>query len=501
MRIIIGNIQSQAIIGGKDNLLPFKLIKLLSEYLSVDVKGAHWARKANPGSKWSGIRYFINTDGFFATGFLPMVLKYMDELGVPHVDIEDTRTVIPEFYEDFESFIGKIKNEETGVIEDWWLRDYQGALVHKVDNYIEFRGRSFYFPRGIIDAATNAGKNSIMAAITKNVVNGKALMLVHSTDIFKQAYKFFSQIFYTGRIDAKHYEIGVFTIAMQKTLLARCTKSTNVRADLNKFNILFCDEAHNSGGADYSKLLTYVNAPVRVFVSGSPLDSSNVINNMIIVGLSGPIIGKITKKELQDMGVSLKMIVHIMICNEKRLVFDYGTAQDALIFYSKRRVENMILWLSTRRDKFTLVAFDIIAHGEFIYESFLKAPELDGLVIELVHGQDPLRAEKIAAFKRGDINILIGSTIMQEGLNIPIINCLIYAIAGMAKIPIKQFGGRIERNDGVNEYVETLDFYDVGKYVQTHARKRIQTYRAEGFEMVYHYEPTPKGYPKIFQVL
>jgi len=500
MRIIIGNIQSQAIIGGKDNLLPFSLSKLLREYLSVSVKGAFFARK-NGRKSWDGERYFITTDGYFATGFLPSILKYMDELEVPTVILEDTRTYYPAFYEDFDSYIGKILNEDTGKIEDWWLRDYQETLVRKVDHYLNFREYSIYFPRGIIDAATNAGKNSIMAGITKNVVNAKALMLIHSTDIFRQAYKFFSQIFYTGRIDAKHYEIGTFTIAMQKTLLNLSTKSTNVRADLNKFNILFCDEAHNSGGADYSKLLTYINAPMRVFVSGSPMDSSNEINSMIIVGLSGPTLGKITKKELQDRGVSLKMRVHIYISNEKKFLSSYGMAEEQCIFFSKERVKAIIDWLSTRKDKYTLIAFDIIDHGTFIYDNLIASGVFDDLVIELVHGKDKQRAEKIAAFARGEINILVSSTIMQEGLNIPIINCLVYTIAGKAKIPVKQFTGRIERDDKVNEYVETLDFYDVGKYVQAHSRKRIQTYIAEGFEMVYHYEPTPQGYPKKFQVL
>jgi len=40
-----------------------------------------------------------------------------------------------------------------------------------------------------------------------------------------------------------------------------------------------------------------------VFVSGSALDNHNKINNMIIVGLSGPVIAKVKNAELIKGGM------------------------------------------------------------------------------------------------------------------------------------------------------------------------------------------------------
>lgn len=496
MRIIIGNVQCQAVIGGADNLLPYKLSDELRDYMKVHPPGYNYApayrrRRSDGTRQWDGYKYFINTSGFFATGFLPMIFKFLEHRGIEAV-VEDRRTSLPVFYEDFNPYIGKILSEETGVGEDWYVREYQQDLLLKLDHSITYYGKSYYFPRGIIDAATNAGKNSIMAGIVRNVNQPKALMLIHSREIFKQAYKFFSQIFHTGVINDQEYTIGMFTIAMSKSLLVRASKNNSVKADLNKFNILFCDEAHNAGGDDYSRVLEQINAGMRVFVSGSALDGG-LINNMTIVGLSGPTLGRITNKELFDLGVSIPPKVHIMLNKPRVNYANYDGEAFYNICRSKERVECIIEFLKTRRDKITLVAFDIQEHGKFMYEALRAAPELQGLVIDWAHGKHKDRSDKIARFKRGEINILIGSTIMQEGLNLPKMNVLVYAIGGKAKIPVKQFVGRVVRQDGVSEYVEVLDFYDVGDWIEDHSKKRIRTYKQEGFDITYHYPHTPRG--------
>ena len=40
MRLVLGNTASRAIIGGKDNLLPFDLEKEMRDYLKIKVDGA-----------------------------------------------------------------------------------------------------------------------------------------------------------------------------------------------------------------------------------------------------------------------------------------------------------------------------------------------------------------------------------------------------------------------------------------------------------------------------
>jgi len=71
----------------------------------------------------------------------------MDDLGI-QVEVEDVRTNLP--------YLKKVLDTKVG---SWEFRDYQNDLVSKVHNYIVVGGNEIYFPRGIIDAATNAGKS------------------------------------------------------------------------------------------------------------------------------------------------------------------------------------------------------------------------------------------------------------------------------------------------------------------------------------------------------
>ena len=123
MKIIIGNVQSQAVIGGVDNLLPFNLQKELKSYLSMKVPGYNFSPKFKQflatGKGWDGTKYFITEAGFFATGFLPAVLKYLLELEAYYkcelkIDIEDKRGEIPKMNtgDAFDRSVGKGSRRE-----------------------------------------------------------------------------------------------------------------------------------------------------------------------------------------------------------------------------------------------------------------------------------------------------------------------------------------------------------------------------------------------------
>lgn len=482
MKIIINNIESQAVIGGVDYLLPFDLTKTLRDYLSMVVPGARFSEAAKK-RKWDGKKYFITTTGKFATGFLPSILNYMDELGVK-VTIEDLRGEIPKMdLLNFDNSVGP-----------WTLRENQEKAVKKVDNYIQWSGEPIYFPRGIIDAATNAGKNSIMTGITKNFKDQMAIMIINRSSIYKQAVEFFSTLMEVGEINDKKYFLNHFTIAMEQSLMNRALESLNVRNDLGKFGLMFIDEAHYAGGKNYARLASMIPAPIRILVSGSPLDTDNELNNFVIIGTAGVPIAKITNKELIEKGYSLKPVVHFLY-NKCIDAGNYIEQERENITVSDNRINQLkdFLTRSFLVGKQTLVAFNDIAHGTFMLEAFKTDERFKEVIIDMVHGTDKNREQKIQDFKDGKIQLLFGSTIMQEGLNIPNIEILVYALAGKAKIAVKQFVGRVLRDDGILKGCLIIDFYDDGEYLDVHSRKRLKIYREEEFDIVFEYTADKLG--------
>lgn len=486
MRIIVGNVECKIVYGGADHLLDIDVEKTLREYLRV--RPENYSRSmAYRKHRWDGYRYFVTKDLRFATGFLPMVSSYLMSLGFD-LDVEDQRTNLPILKEDFDETIG-----------EWTLRDYQKDMVLTIDHYIDVGGKKLYFPRGIWDAATNAGKTSAIAGLYNNVENPVALFLLSKQDAFKQMVDYFSTMYSVGQVRSGYAKFTDFTVAMAKTLLNRIEKKDmSVLTALAKVNVLFVDETHEAGASDYSKLLQRIPAGMRVFVSGTPLDNADPVNNLITIGLSGSILYRITNKELIAKGVSLNPKINILLnpLEGKDMHDNYVDAYEDLVKFSEGRMKLIGDLVEKHSDKQILITFKEKDQGKFIYEQLVKRfPYLQN-ESAYIHGESPNRYSAVEAFKKNKMQVLIASMILKQSINIPNIEVLIMAHGGKSKITLKQFIGRAIRDDGKNSEVIVYDFYDEGKYVSSHSKTRLAQYRSEEFDIEYHYDATPLGTPK-----
>lgn len=483
MKIKIGNVKSLLAVGDADVYLYGDVFKEVYEYMSVEVENSYWAKK-NSKFRWDGKRHFLTKKGSFATGFLPVILKFI-ETEFPDLDVEllDDRGVLPTFVKETVTQIGNFKMEG--------IYDHQRRVVESLNNYINFKDQQIYFPRGLADAATNAGKTIIMAGIQKNLLGDKnMLVVIHSKQVFTQLVSFFREVYgEVGEINAYKFEVKKITVAMIQTLYSRI-ESLNVRKALNQFEILAIDESHRAGSKSYATVLSRCDAGVRVGVSGTALDSLNVVSKMVAIGITGNLLGKISKKELMNKKVSTNIEVHMYLCNTMlyRVLLDYDEIVHECIFNSVERAS--VLWHNLT-DSCTLVAVDKIEHGRFLLQHLLdmKQSSSSDKVIEFTHGEDPKQFEVVEAFKRGDIDVLISTGILKEGINLPLVEHLWYMGAGKSKISIKQWMGRAERLSKGKNKAYFHDFFDIGKFITKHSQARVNIYKKEGLELIEHYNP------------
>lgn len=482
MKLLINNVTCTAISGGKDFLLGIDVDKKLREYLRVrpdDYSQSPAYREHN----WDGYRYFITSKGVFATGFLSLVCKYLTSLGVT-LELIDKRGDIVAINTTLDGHIGNIIEGEV-----WTARDYQLEMVSKINNSFEVQGQKIYFPRGILDCATNSGKTSIAAILVKNLPkHTKCVFICSSKIIYQQSVAFFSASFGepVGEVRAGKTDFKDFTICMSKTLFNRAKESTNVKMILLKMQVLIVDESDESGAKDYSKVLKYVGAGMRVFMSGTPLDSKKV-NNMISIGLSGTVLGKISNRELINMRVSANPKVKILL-NESinKGTFSYQTELERCIHSNADRVRIIFSKIIEKHSGAQiLIAFTTKSHGYFM---LAELEQLTDKTIEIVHGESKDRDDIIDRFKSGSTQILLSSMILKRGANIPNIDVLIMAQGGKSTITVKQLVGRGMRKNDKSDDVYVYDFYDQGHYVGKHSRDRIRIYKKEGFDLVLEYE-------------
>jgi len=480
MQIFLDNVQS-LLVGSET------LFKALRKYMSIDVPGAYFT-DAYRKHGWDGKRYFITPKGNMATGFLPLVLKYIEE-EYPETNIEiiDKRGEIPRQKEVFIEKIGSVAAASK--------YEYQKELIVKFNNFISFRNQSIYFPRGIVDAATNAGKTAIMAGLYLNLEGvNRMLVIIHRKTIYRELVEFMTSVFgEVGEINPDIYKIAPVTIGMINTMHSRL-HDVNMRRDLESFNILVVDESHRAGSSMYSKVLQRCPSPIRMFLSGTALDAGKdaIVKKMIMVGLSGPKLGEISKRELMDKKISTEVKVHLHVCNTilRAPIVDYKEMMKACVHYSSERVALMWFIIKQKyKDGLILVAVNEIHHGEFLLNRLQEFNDADklGLAIDLTHSEDSRQIEKVDACKQGDLDVLISTTVLKEGVNIPLVRYLIYAAGGKSKIDIKQWMGRIERLHSTKPFVEFHDFYDIGSYIQRHSAVRRQIYIDEQLEIIEEY--------------
>lgn len=480
MVLEVGNVVTTVHTGGTDFLLSLDIEKELDKYLRVPMKDAYWVRKKGNLKGWDGNKHYYMSRKF-PTGLLPFVLKFAKARDIK-VTITDVRENLPVFREEFRNEFG-----------NQTLRDYQEEAVKVFNSYLDLPdGSKLFWPRGIINAATNSGKNLISLGLMDNIENVKCLFLIHSQDIFSQAVEAFEPFFEVGQINSKKCEIKEVTVAMIKTLLNRAESSLEMQNKLkNYFNLVIIDEGHHAGAAEYQKLMKLTNAGARVIVSGTALENEDQITNMNIIAISGPVLKVVTNKELIDKGVSAVPTIHLHKVTypaKSRMYLSYEDVKTHNLHKSEERTKVLIDAL--REDilagKQILITFLELSHGYFMYErlKYLLPPEIK---LDIVHGKDTFRATKIKKFKNYEINVMLTSIILKEGMNIPNIEVLAQAQGGKSKITVKQFTGRGLRMQEGKQAIKILDFYDDCNYLDEHSRKRIQIYKNEGFEIVAHY--------------
>lgn len=472
LEIKVSNIKTQITGESQKDL---DVMKELEQFFSVKVNGAKFS-KAYQNKVWDGYKYFYSTKGrLILTGLLPKVIKYLSsrKQGEYPYEIQDFRVNVPTF--------SPIISETLG---HFTLRPYQLEAVEKANNYLD----DLYFPRGIISGATNAGKSVIFSSILAHIDNVKALLFIHNKTIFDQLHEDLSKLFgKVGVVNSQQCTFEDITVCMEQTVLNKIKKDDSFVLDnMQRYNTLIVDECHRAGGESYQKVLSNIDAGARFFFSGTALENEDMVKNISIMGQSGKILHTISNDDLINLGVSRKPIIRVYLNPTPVIKYpSYEEEQKYVVEESEERLNLMMDLIEERLDKYILISCSKIEHGQRIYKALQKRfPQVRSAFI---HGKSCDRKYRLDDFKNGKLEILVSSTIIKEGANIPIIDTLIYATGGKSVIASKQIIGRPLRAKEGHSSVEVIDFYDRGRWVEEHSQKRLETYEREKFEVVKHF--------------
>lgn len=446
-------------------------LRFLRDKMRIRVPGAFFS-DAFRRRVWDGFSYYITESGYMATGLLPKLSKILNDKNWEYRIVDKRVYGIPKTK--LPKKLGKLV-----------LRDNQLESVKSViNNYHE----GLYFPRGVLDEATNFGKSLTAAALFKSYPSDKKMILiVNRKHIYLQLITEIKELIgdEVGYIDDKgNIKWNRFMIFMAQTLVNNIHK---LRNQLSQFDICVVDECHYASSPTYKEILLVLdNCTVRVGMSGSPFDHKDKNKNERILSFFGPTLHETTNDDLIKLGFSTKPIV--TICEGNTLVKlpgEYKEEETKGLIKSKERNGKVLKRVKHHHKKGRLPMLVICKfhnHTELIYKKVKK--EFPELRVNYIHVKVKNRMKILKDFKEGKLDILVSSKLIKEGQNLPLIKSLIIAAGGDSVIDILQLVGRALRKHDSKSVVYIDDFKDIGAYLARHSKHRIKVYKDEKFKIL-----------------
>ena len=278
---------------------------------------------------------------------------------------------------------------------------------------------------------------------------------------------------------------------------------------LDTVRAVICDEAHYAGAISYWNVFQYLNnARMRIGMTGT-LDKSKKIHMARIKSLMGNPIINVTNKQMIDRGVSAKPHIKMVPITQptdldaqvgaymkKNGMTTGGTAGDLMAYqvtYSLGVIHNQyrnhliaeIAYQGAKRlnKKAVLIIVNSIEHGELI------SKELDSLGAEyaFIQGKDDTdtRNDVLDRVNSGKLNILIGTKILDAGIDIKSIQIFIECSGGKSYITLLQRIGRSLRVMKDKKDVYIFDLWDrtTSGPLYKHGKERLKYYREQGFDV------------------
>jgi len=446
-------------------------IHLIVDYTSFFKSGYEFSPRFRAGS-WDGrIRLYNRFKKTLPTGLLSVVLEVFSEAGVS-VKIIDNR---------------RIPSKPPVPLEKIKFPDV--SFDYPFDYQLEAARRMIEDKQGILAAATNSGKTTIAALVIASL-GVPTLFMVPNRTLLYQTQKVFSE-----RLQVPLNDIGIIgdshwkpkpwiTVATVDTLHSRIKKPVCL-AFLKGIDLLLIDECHHQAADSWFEVTKNCPAYYRLSMSGTPLDRTDGAD-LKLISVTGPVIYQIKNKELIERGISVQPVIHVFKIKTPHMhpkTF-YAEAYGLGIVENKERNELLVKKTLDFIDQglSALVLVREIKHGEILSKLF---EQFNGFSIYphlFISGKESMdsRNKALKDFKHGEIKILIATSILNEGFDMPNIDVLTMAAGGKSQINLLQRVGRGLRKGGNSEYLHVIDTADFQQnHLLKHSLERLSSYKRE----------------------
>ena len=428
--------------------------------------------------RWDGCVRFCDIGGRTYLNLLDELLPIITKEGY-EVDVQDARQAWNFNFEPVES---------TSYDHISWPKRHpaEGLPILLRDYQVEVINRFLDNPQCLQEIATGAGKTLITAVLShKCEPHGRTIVIVPNKDLVVQTEKDYKNLGMDVGVlfgDRKEYD-KTHTICTWQSLavLEKKTKAGEAEVDLDVFldNVvcIMVDEVHKAKADVLRDQLSgmFRNVPIRWGLTGTvPKDDHERVGCICALG---PVIGQLSSKELQDMGVLADLDISVLQMQDGPLGFNsYAQELKWLTTDTDRlsHISSVIKELSNQGN--TLVLIDRIKTGEIFSD---MNPDWVFISGDMKVKDRQKEYEEISEMNNKVIVATYG--VAAVGINIPRIFNLVLLEPGKSFVRVIQSIGRGIRKAEDKDYVNVIDITSNLKYSKRHLTKRKQFYKEQNF--------------------
>jgi superfamily II DNA or RNA helicase len=451
--------------------------RALMKMFEFEKPGARYLPAVRLG-RWNGKISYFSLGGSTYVNLLEQIITYLYDKGydIELVDLRQSHEELKFERIKEDSFAGTVwpkGHEREG--QPIVLRDYQ---VEIVNNFLEN-------PQCLQEVATGAGKTLMTAALSKSVEHlGRSLVIVPNKSLVTQTEADYINLgldvgVYFG--DRKDYG-KTHTICTWQSLnnLFKNTDKGEETLDEFFFEDIACvivDEVHMAKADVLKTMLTGVfsNIPIRWGLTGTiPKDKMDQVSLLVSLG---PVIGKLSAKELQDKGVLAQCHVNIVQLKDKVEFTNYQSELKHLLEDSNRLDTIAALIEKVNLTGNTLVLVDRVNAGKEIVSRLGS----NAVFVNGGTGLTERKAEYDEVATSDDKIIVATYGVAAVGINIPRIFNLVLIEPGKSFVRVIQSIGRGIRKAEDKDHVQIWDVTSSCKFAKRHLTQRKAFYKEANY--------------------
>jgi superfamily II DNA or RNA helicase len=318
--------------------------------------------------------------------------------------------------------------------------DYQIEAVRQLERHGQIIAR----------VATGGGKSMIARTAVRRMMRPTLFITTRGVLMHQMKEGFEEAGFRVGVMgDGEWKPVNGVNVAMVQTLASRLSSEEHgdrTRKLLQLFEFAILEEAHEAGGRSYFDVMNAcVNCHYRMALTATPFMRSDGESNMRLMAVSGQVAVKISEKMLIDRGILARPIFKFIKFEKDSSVKRFQSWQAAYLNgvvehkgRNKAIISHALKACSKRMP--TLILVQRKMHGEILKHELQAA----GVKVQYIFGDHDQKERKqaLSDLASGEAQVVIGSTIMDVGVDVPSIGMIILAGAGKAEIGLRQRIGR-----------------------------------------------------------